>query len=138
MSKKQTAAYEVPNDAELAQSSYAPLEAGTYDFSIDTIEVTEIKGGPHAGKLAFNVKLKTESNRVLFKLIPMWQAGNDAREQTWIRMARVSFVEALGIDNNKLFNHTEKLVGKAIKAEVSAKDNGGAYGIQNFIVKFVK
>ena len=138
MSKKQESAYAVPNDAELGESTYAPMPAGTYEFTVDSIDVTEIKGGPHAGKLAFNVKLKTETNRVLFKLIPMWQAGNDAREQTWIRMARVSFVEALGIDNNKLFNHTEKLLGKTVKAEVSAKDNGGAYGIQNFVVKFIK
>jgi hypothetical protein len=127
----------VPNDAEIGESTYSPLPAGIYQFTVDTIDVTEIKGGPHQGKLAFNVKLKTESNRVLFKLIPMWQAGNDAKEVTWIRMARVSFVEALGINNEQLFNHTEKLIGSVVQAEVSAKDNG-AYGVQNFVVKFVK
>lgn len=130
-------ALEVPNDAEIGESTYAPLEAGVYKFTVDTIDVTEIKGGPHKGKLAFNVKLKTETNRVLFKLIPMWPAGNDAKEVTWIRMARVSFVEALGISNDRLFNHTEKLIGSVVNAEVSAKDNG-AYGVQNFVVKFVK
>lgn len=140
MSKKHTEtapALAVPNDAELGETSYAPLEAGIYEFTVDGIDVTEIKGGPHRGKLAFNIKLKTATNRVIFKLVPMWQAGNDAKEITWIRMSRVSFVDALGINNDKLFNHTEKLIGSVVKAEVSAKDNG-AYGIQNFVVKFVK
>lgn len=140
MSKKQNPAapaLSIPDDAELGDVSYAPLAAGIYNFTVDGIDVTEIKGGPHKGKLAFNVKLKTDTNRVIFKLVPMWQASTDAKEITWIRMARVSFVDALGINNEQLFNHTEKLIGKAVKAEVSAKDNG-AYGIQNFIVKFVK
>ena len=135
MSKKQNAVF-VPDDSEIPASSVSPLEAGIYEFRIDDITVTEVKAGPHQGKLAFNVKLKTEANRVLFKMIPMWQASGDAKEVTWIRMARVSFVEALGIDNQILFNHTEKLLGKVVKAEVSAKDNG-AYGVQNFVVKFV-
>jgi hypothetical protein len=52
-------------------------------------------------------------------------------------MARVSFVEALGISNTALFVATQDIVGSSVKVVVDAKENG-SYGVQNFVVKFQK
>jgi hypothetical protein len=133
----------IPDDSVIASESFAPLAKGTYEFVIDSITDTTIIGGKHAGKPAFNVKLKSpESGRVLFKLVPKWaaptgEAASVKSEMDWIRMARVSFVEALGINNTALFVATQDLVGSTVKAAVDAKENG-SYGLQNYVVKFVK
>jgi hypothetical protein len=138
---KNTPVVVVPDDSALTSTSYAPLEKGTYEFIIDSIDMTTVKGGANAGKAAFNVKLKqAATNRVLWKLIPAFAVTVESpkNDQDWVRMARVSFVEALGVSNTELFINTESLVGKAIKTVVDAKDNGPSYGIQNFVVKFEK
>lgn len=133
----------VPDDSGLVSESFAPLEKGTYEFFIDSITDSTIASGQHKGKPAFNVKLKSaESNRVLFKLVPKWAAPVENTPATkseldWIRMARVSFVEALGISNTQLFVATQDIVGMSIKAAVDSKENG-SYGVQNFVVKFEK
>jgi hypothetical protein len=133
----------IPDDAGLASESFAPLAKGTYEFLIDSITDTTINSGKHQGKPAFNVKLKSaETGRVIFKLIPKWQVPTEKSasaksEMDWIRMARVSFVEALGINNTALFIATQDLVGSSVKAVVDAKENG-SYGLQNFVVKFEK
>jgi hypothetical protein len=133
----------VPDDSALVSDSFAPLAKGTYEFIVDSITDTEITSGKHAGKPAFNVKLKSaESGRVLFKLVPKWVAPAEKSASTkseldWIRMARVSFVEALGISNTALFVATQDIVGSSVKVVVDAKENG-SYGVQNFVVKFQK
>jgi hypothetical protein len=143
VSKNTTTAIVVPDDSGLASESFAPLEKGTYEFFIDSITDSTIASGQHVGKPAFNVKLKSaESGRVLFKLVPKWSAPVDKNAYTkseldWIRMARVSFVEALGISNTQLFVATQDLVGMSVKVAVDAKENG-SYGVQNFVVKFEK
>lgn len=143
--KSNTEVVVIPDDSALSSVSagtFKPLEKGTYEFVIDSIVDTTIGGGKHAGKPAFNVKLKTAQGRVIFKLIPKWsvptdKTGSAKAEMDWIRMARVSFVEALGIDNAALFVATQDLVGSTIKAAIDSKENG-SYGVQNFIVKFEK
>lgn len=133
----------IPDDSHLASESFAPLPKGTYEFLIDSITDTTINAGKHAGKPAFNVKLKSaETGRVIFKLIPKWavpteKSASAKSEMDWIRMARVSFVEALNIDNTTLFIATQDLIGSSVKAVIDAKENG-SYGVQNFVVKFEK
>jgi hypothetical protein len=143
VTKNTTTAIVVPDDSTLVSESFAPLEKGTYEFLIDSITDTTIASGKHAGKPAFNVKLKSaENGRVLFKLVPKWEAPKEKSAATkseldWIRMARVSFVEALRISNTQLFGATQDLVGSSVKVVVDAKENG-SYGVQNFVVKFEK
>lgn len=143
VTKNTTTAVVVPDDSALVSESFAPLPKGTYEFIVDSITDTTIASGKHAGKPAFNVKLKSaESGRVLFKLVPKWEAPKEKSasaksELDWIRMSRVSFVEALKISNTQLFVATQDLVGSSVKAVVDAKENG-SYGVQNFVVKFEK
>jgi hypothetical protein len=75
-------------------------------------------------------------------LIPKWsvpieKTATAKAEMDWIRMARVSFVEALNIDNATLFIATQDIVGSTVKAAIDAKENG-SYGLQNYVVKFEK
>lgn len=129
----------VPDDSSLTAASYSPLAKGTYEFTIDGIDKTVVSSGDNKGKPAFNVKLKqAETNRVLWKLIPAWSVTIESpkNEKDWVRMARVSFVEALNVTNNELFTATESLIGLTIKTVVDTKDNGATYGLQNFVVKF--
>jgi hypothetical protein len=140
--KSNTEVVVIPDDSALSAGSFAPLAKGTYEFVVDAITDTTIGGGKHAGKPAFNVKLKTTQGRVIFKLIPKWavpteKTGTAKAETDWIRMARVSFVEALGIDNAALFIATQDIVGSTVKASIDAKENG-SYGLQNYVVKFEK
>lgn len=139
MSKKETTVV-VPDDSALGVIDFKPLEPGTYPVAINSIAQVAIKGGINAGKPAFNVELVTEGRRIMFKLIPAWQVESDApkAEKDWVRMSRVSFVQALGITNTELFVTPESLIGSIVKAVVDVKDNGPEYGEQNFIVKFVK
>ena len=141
--KSNTDVVVIPDDSGLTTAAFTPLPKGTYEFIVDSITDTTINNGKHAGKPAFNVKLKSpESGRVIFKLIPKWavpteKSASAKSEMDWIRMARVSFVEALAIDNATLFIATQDLVGHSVKAVIDAKENG-SYGLQNFVVKFEK
>lgn len=96
--------------------SIAPLAAGSYTVVIESVEETTVKSGSHAGKPALNVKLRHESNRVFWKLVPMFAvtAKSDKNLQVWVQMSRVSLVDALGITNIVLQANPESLVGESV------------------------
>lgn len=137
MTKKVT----VLNDDFLKEEakSIAPLPAGTYAVVIEAIEPATIKSGIHQGKPALNVKLRHESNRVFFKLIPLFavDAKSDEKTRTWVKMARVSFVEAFtpAISNTVLQANPGTLVGEVVSIVLGVQDNPG-YGEQNVVKKF--
>ena len=127
----------IPDDSALVSEvlEYSPLPKGDYEVTVEDIESSQVKNGVHAGKPVLNIKLKTETNRVLYKQIPMWAASENTSERTWIRMARVAFVVGAQITNEILFTQHQNLIGTTITAVVDAKVNEG-HGLQNFVVTF--
>lgn len=113
------------------------LPVGKFTMEIKEVRETKVKSGVNEGKPALNVGFAHEGVWV-WKQLPMWAPAKTAskNEKDWFRMSTVAFLEAIGHDGETL--DLESLIGKEVSAKVGQQDNGGQYGVQNFIVTFEK
>jgi len=135
--EKQMTKFNIPDDSVLVAEvgEYPILADGVYTVEITKVAMTQIKNGSNNGAPALNLELRTSKNRVFYKLIPLWAAGEAANERTWLRMSRVAFVTVLGITNEVLFNEPESLINKVLDVQIGHKPNAKGV-VENFVVTF--
>lgn len=129
----------VVDDSALAAApaAYPLLPNGVYEMQVVQATITTISAGTYAGRAVINLRLDTPEGRVFWKQVPTWAASAKSTEgeKTWLRMARVAFSMAVGIEFNEYANNLESIIGKQVKVVIGSKDNPG-FGLQNFVVTF--
>ena len=119
------------------KTGFEPLTPGEYTGEIKEIRQTKIRSGRHEGIASVDVAVQFEDGRYVWKVLPLfnnkqYNALSDG-DKKWVQMSLMSFMTALGLDNEI----PDSVVGKAVKVLVGVHQDNG-YGIQNSIVKFLK
>ena len=130
----------VPDDSALVASSYEPLPAGDYKLEIVSIEFKQFGAtSKFAGEPGLNFQFKTETNRRIYKLIPLFAVNDQSPKGAaqFVQMSRVSLVRALGITNADLVQKFDDLAGRVVTATISVQERRDMPGTkQNQIVTF--
>jgi len=119
------------------KTGFEPLTPGEYTGEIKEIRETKIRSGRHEGIASIDVAVQFEDGRSVWKVLPLfnnkqYNALSDG-DKKWVQMSLMSFMTALGLDNEI----PDSVVGKTVKVLVGIHQDNG-YGIQNSIVKFLK